>query len=118
MGLCKETELNDGRTLLIREAGVEDAHALLDHVDRISGESDYLNIGSGEFEIELPEEEEFIRKSAETENQLFLVGLIDGAVVATLTFTAGQRPRVKHSGEFGMAVLKPFRTQSIGEASC
>ncbi len=36
------------------------------------------------------------------------MGLVDGAIVSTLSFSAGSRPRLRHSGEFGMSVRKAY----------
>lgn len=102
----RKHHLKDGRVLVIREAAVEDARAVLDYIKGISGESDYLSFGPGEFELSVPEEEEYLRKCRDSDNQLYLLGLIDDMVVSTLTFSAGRRPRVRHSGEFGMSVRK------------
>lgn len=107
-------ELKNGRLLLIREVWVEDARALLDYVERISGESDFLSFGPGEFELTEPEEEEFIRKCLASDNQLYILGSIDDTIVATLHFSAGRRPRVRHSGEFGMSVRKQYWGLGIG----
>ena len=102
----RKHHLKDGRVLVIREAAVEDARAVLDYIKGISGESDYLSFGPGEFELSVPEEEEYLRKCRDSDNHLYLLGLIDDMVVSTLTFSAGRRPRVRHSGEFGMSVRK------------
>ena len=107
-------ELKNGRVLWIREVTVEDARALLDYVQAISGESDFLSFGPGEFELTEPEEVEFIRKCLAADNQLYILGLIDETIVATLTFSAGSRPRLRHSGEFGMSVRKQYWGLGIG----
>ena len=101
-------ELKNGRVLLIREVAVEDARAVLDYVEGISGESDFLSFGPGEFELTEAEEEDFLRKCYDSDNQLYIVGLIDDTIVSTLTFSAGRRPRVRHSGEFSMSVRKQY----------
>jgi hypothetical protein len=44
-------ELKNGHVLLIREVAVNDARAVLDYVQGISGESDFLSSGPGEFEL-------------------------------------------------------------------
>jgi len=36
------------------------------------------------------------------------VGLIDNRICATLSFEAGIRPRNRHTGEFGVSVLKEY----------
>ncbi|MFC1975011.1 hypothetical protein ACFLXQ_01275 [Chloroflexota bacterium] len=53
-------ELKNNRLLLIREAVVNDARAVLDYVQSVSGESDFLSFGPNEFELTEPEEEAFI----------------------------------------------------------
>lgn len=110
----RKHHLKNGHVLVIREAAVEDARAVLDYVEGISGESDFLSFGPGEFELTEAEEEDFLRKYRDSDNQLYIVGLIDDTVVSTLTFSAGRRPRVRHSGEFGMSVRKQHWGLGIG----
>ncbi|NIS80655.1 MAG: GNAT family N-acetyltransferase [Anaerolineales bacterium] len=107
-------ELEDNRVLQIREAVVEDARAVLEYVEGVSSESDFLTFGPGEFELTEREEEEFLRKCLASDNQLFILGTIDDTIVATLNFSAGHRPRVRHSGEFGMSVRKQYWGLGIG----
>jgi RimJ/RimL family protein N-acetyltransferase len=106
--------LADGRVLLIRQAEVGDARAVLDYVNAISGESDFLSFGPGEFDLTEPEEEEFLRKCRATDNQLYIIGLIDDVPVASLSFAGGRRPRLRHSGEFGISVRKEYWGLGIG----
>lgn len=110
----RKRNLKDGRVLLIREALVEDARPLLNYIEEISGESDFLSFGLGEFELTEAEEETFLRKCLDSENQLYILGLIDNMIVSTLGFSAGRRPRLRHSGEFGMAVRKQYWGLGIG----
>ena len=107
-------ELKNGRVLLIREVAVEDARVVLDYVDGISGESDFLSFGRGEFELTELEEQEFIGKCLASDNQLFILGSIDNTIVSILNFSAGRRPRVRHSGEFSMSVRKQYWEFGIG----
>jgi RimJ/RimL family protein N-acetyltransferase len=107
-------ELADGRILLIREAAAEDARSVLAYVQAISGESDFLSFGPGEFELTEPQEEEFLRKCRVADNQLYLLGIIDDVLVAMLSFSGGRRPRLRHAGEFGMSVRRAYWGLSIG----
>jgi RimJ/RimL family protein N-acetyltransferase len=108
--------LKDGRLVWIREATVEDAAALLQYVHAVSGESDYLTFGLGEFEYTLEQEEAFIRQCRAADNQLFILGSLDEAIVALLSFAGGHRPRIRHSGEFSLSVRKELWGQGIGSA--
>jgi RimJ/RimL family protein N-acetyltransferase len=108
--------LADGRGLLIREATVEDAEAVLDYITYIAGESDFLTFGPGEFELTVAEEEEFLRQASESTGRLSLLGVLDGALVASLNFSAGTRPRTRHAGGFGMSVRRHAWGLGIGSA--
>jgi RimJ/RimL family protein N-acetyltransferase len=110
----RKHQLADGRALLIREAEVEDAPSVLAYVNAVSGESDFLSFGPGEFDLTEPEEEEFLRRCRATDNQLYLLGEIDDVLVATLAFAGGRRPRLRHSGEFGMSVRREYWGLGIG----
>ena len=107
-------ELEDGSILQIRQAAVDDARALLEYVHAISGESDFLTFGPGEFELTVPQEEAFIRSCLASDNQIYLVGLVEDEMVATLIFSGGRRRRVRHSGELSMSVRKAFWGLGIG----
>lgn len=52
--------LNDGGILLLREAEVEDAAAILTYIAIIAHESDFLTFGPGEFEVTLEQEKELL----------------------------------------------------------
>ena len=107
-------ELKNGLSLLIREAEVEDAGALISHVNRVGGESDYLTLGPGEFELAEREEADFLRKCRDLENQVYILALTEGQIVGALNFSAGHRPRTRHSGELGMSVRKAYWGLGVG----
>jgi len=106
--------LRNGRVLLIREAAPEDARAVLAYVQGVSEESEFLTFGPGEFELTVAAEEEVLRKYRDSDNQLYILGLIDDTIVATLSFSAGHRRRLRHSGEFSMSVRKQYWGLGIG----
>lgn len=99
---------------VIREVTVGDAQKVVEFQNIISGESDFLTFGAGEFGIGIEEEEKYIERVLQKKNALFLVAEIAGRVVGSLTFSGGDRQRVAHVGIFGMSVLKEFWGQGIG----
>jgi RimJ/RimL family protein N-acetyltransferase len=107
-------QLRDGTVLLVRQATPDDALALLDYVAAISGESDFLSFGPGEFELTEAEERQFLAQCLASQTQLYILGVVEDAIVAALTFSGGRRPRVRHSGEFGMSVRKRYWGLGIG----
>ena len=110
----REHRLENGRTLLIREVLVDDAPAVLRYVHAVSAESPFLTFGADEFEFSEAEERTFIRDAHASANRLFLLGVIDGTVVALLSFSGGRRPRIQHTGEFGISVAKAVWGLGIG----
>ncbi|MFC1878566.1 GNAT family N-acetyltransferase [Chloroflexota bacterium] len=110
----KKHLLKDNSRLVIRQAAPEDAGALLEYIAAISGQSDYLTFGPGEFVLTVPEEEAILHSYRQSDNQLYMLGLVDGIIVSALSFSAGRRPRVRHSGECSMSVRKEYWGQGIG----
>ncbi|MCB0019742.1 MAG: GNAT family N-acetyltransferase [Anaerolineales bacterium] len=106
--------LKDDNTLHIRTAVAADAGAILDHVHAVSAESDYLNFGPGEFTLTEAQEADYLTSCETADNQLYIMGLLDGQVVSTLNFTAGRRARVRHSGEFSLSVRQAYWGLGIG----
>jgi RimJ/RimL family protein N-acetyltransferase len=107
-------QLRNGATLVIRQAVPEDAGALISYIDSISGESDFLTFGPGEFELTEEQEVAILRRFCEADNELYIVGIIDTTIVAALSFSAGKRSRKRHCGEFGMTVRKERWGLGIG----
>jgi len=98
----------DGRALLIREARGRDARAVIAYLDLISQETDFLSFGPGEFHLTENEEIDYLEKCWGAENCLYLLALLEGTVIGTLSFDAGTRPRIQHAGEFGISVLRKY----------
>ncbi len=96
--------LKDGRTLLIRDAVPDEASAILVYFEAVSGESDFLTFGPGEFELNESQEAAYLRAVNADATQFYVIGTIDGEIVAILTFAPGKRQRTRHVGEFALAV--------------
>ena len=65
--------LRDARTLLIRDAVPDDAAAILAYLEVISGESDFLTFGPGEFELNETQEAEYLRGVVRFRDQLVIL---------------------------------------------
>lgn len=110
----KEIRLKDHTTIIIREANVNDAKKMLQYLEQISCESDFLTFGKGEFNLTLQQEEEFIESTSKKKNSLSLIAEHKGEIIGNLNFSGGARPRTIHTGEFGVSVLKDYWGNSIG----
>ena len=112
----RKRRLTNNQLLLVREASAEDVPALLEYIEAISGESDFLSFGRGEFRLSESEEREVLLDYQRSTNKLYALGLIDSEIVSSLSFSAGSRPRIQHTGEFGMSVCKEYWGLGIGSA--
>lgn len=110
----KQLKLPDGNMITIRKARKADAKAILEYIDTICTESDNLTFGKGEFDINIEQEEDFIENASKKNNALYLVAEFENKIIGNLTFSAGKRPRISHSGEFGVGVIKEYWGQGIG----
>ncbi len=110
----QQHEFPDGTVLVLREAIPSDARAVLDHVEAISQESEFTTMSPGESPMSPEEEEAYIRSCKDADNQVFLIGVVDDAIVGTLIFEGGRRQRTRHAGEFGMGVRQSWWGRGIG----
>lgn len=105
-----------GKQAIIRQATKSDAKALLNYLDTIGAESDFLTFGKEGLGITLEDEEAFIESNINKDNTLFLIAEIEGKIIGNLNFTGGPRPRTRHTGEFGVTVLKEYWGHGLGTA--
>ncbi|GHC01004.1 GNAT family N-acetyltransferase [Cerasicoccus arenae] len=103
-----------GKDLTIRAATADDASALIDFVNQVSGESDSLAFGTGEFGVSVEQEVDILNDFAQSPNKVYLVAVVDERIVGGLSFSAGHRPRIQHCGEFGLSILKEYWGKGIG----
>jgi RimJ/RimL family protein N-acetyltransferase len=113
-GLPRYLVLKHDLTLTLRQAGPADAEQLLAFLERVSGESENVTFGPGEFGWRVEDERVFLRQSAQTSTSIYLLAEVAGEIVGTLTFSAGIRPRIQHAGEFGIAVARTHWNLGIG----
>jgi len=99
-------QLRDGRTALIREAVPDDAVRLLRFLDAVTGETDFLSMGPGDFDWPEEKERRFIEDHRQADNKLLLVAEIEGRIVGILGYTGDDRPRLCHTGEFGITISR------------
>ena len=76
--------LRDGQTLTIREAKPGDAAELLAYIEQLAGETQFLTMEPGEFSLTEEQEAHYLRQCAESPNQAYIVGCIDGVIVASM----------------------------------
>ncbi|PKL11661.1 MAG: hypothetical protein CVV52_13075 [Spirochaetae bacterium HGW-Spirochaetae-8] len=105
--------LQDGTPLMLRSARAKDAEAFIHYLEAVAGESENLAISQGE-QLGFEQEDRYMEELANAPNAIFLLALVDEAIVGALTFTCGKRPKLSRSGEFGLSVSKAWWGKGIG----
>jgi len=108
-------KLKDGSNVLIREAEGSDSRQVLDYLELVSAETNFLTFGLGEFGLSENEASEYLENCRSAKNCLYLLAFIDENLVGILSFSAGKRSRVRHTGELSASVLQSY--WGIGVAS-
>ncbi|WP_028389483.1 GNAT family N-acetyltransferase [Legionella fairfieldensis] len=101
--------------LTIKKAEPEDAQEIIDFLNSIGGETDFLTFGQNEFPVSLKEEIDIINECLKKENSLMLVGKINQMIVSQLFLDVSNASRLDHIGHLGLSVKKSHWGQSIGK---
>lgn len=110
----KDIKLKNGEIITILRANKSDGEEILNYINSVSCESDFLTFGEGEFNITVEDEELFIENTLKQDNALFIIAKHKNKIIGNLNFAGGVRSRTKHIGEFGVTVLKEYWNMGIG----
>lgn len=112
--IIKRTELKNGKVLVVREASINDAEAMIKYLNIVGGESDNLLFGKDEFLISIEQEKGYIESMRENENALMVLGIMDNNIVSIAQVAAPPRKRIAHNGELAISVKKEYWGMGIG----
>ena len=97
--------LKDGRTAELRQAILSDAKDIIEYLNCIGGESEFLTFGKDGFPISIVEEEKYI-EHFQAPNQSLWIVRVDGELAAMGDLTAQNAPRISHTSELSISVRK------------
>ncbi|MGL5347253.1 MAG: GNAT family N-acetyltransferase [Peptostreptococcaceae bacterium] len=110
----KNIELKNGGSAIIREAKVNDAKGMLEYCNLVGGETDFLTFGENEFKISLEDEERIIENITNSQNQMFLVAIVNNEIASLASVMSNQKARSKHVGTVGISVKEKYWGLGIG----
>lgn len=105
--------MNKKLNLEIRSPVVADAKDILDYLKVVGGETDNLTFGAEGHPNTVAQEEQFIAALSPSLNQIMLLGLIDGEIIAIGSLFGSNRERMKHSLELGISVKRAYWHQGV-----
>jgi RimJ/RimL family protein N-acetyltransferase len=101
------------KNIQIREALESDAADLIEYVNKIAGQTNFLTFGEGEFNKTKDQEKEIIKDYKKKDNQIFLLAFHKEKIIGALNVHASQKKRLQHIGEFGISVDENHWKQGI-----
>jgi len=110
----KNIELTNNLKLTIAQAALDDAEEIVNFLNVVGGETDFLTFGAHEFPVSVAEEKKTITECLEQKRCLMLVGKIENEIVCQLFLQRSDKPRLAHLGDIGISVSKKFWGLSIG----
>ena len=101
-------------TVEIREATPDDAAALLDYVELVSGESDFLSFGPGEFGLTEDQEYAFLDACRQAANKIYVIAVAKGQIIGGAMCIGADRSRLAHVGMLGISVRQQWSGRGVG----
>ena len=108
--------LRGGHHAVIAPATEHDAAAVLQHLDLVAGETDFLSFGRGEVGLSLEQETAFLRRLQAEDGGLMLKASIDGELAAVASLLRFSRSRVRHGATLGLSIQKRYWAMGLGRA--
>ena len=100
--------------LALREAEQMDAANVIAFLNQVGAESDYMTLDEAGILMDEGQMDSFIQHQAESENQLYLLALLDDEIAGLVSITADFHERIRHIGQVFIVVKKAFWNQGLG----
>lgn len=110
----KEMILKNGKKAILRVPRKEDAQNMINYLNQIGGESDFLTFGENQFSMSLEAEEAWIESYRNSENSLLIVTTIDDEIVSISSISSNKKERTRHNGVLGISILKKYWGEGLG----
>lgn len=100
--------------LALREAEKADAADLIRFLNQVGAESDYMTLDEDGILMDEEQMAQFIQRQAESDNQLYLLALLDNEIAGIVSITADFHERIRHIGQVFIVVKQAFWNQGLG----
>lgn len=100
--------------VLFEEAGPSDAKALVDFMNQVIVETDFLDLGAEAFTLTVEQTAELLDSYRAKADQLCFLAKIGGEIIGILNVTTADSYRVSHIGNIFLAVKKAYWGHGIG----
>ena len=113
----KSYKLKDGLKLLVRKPQLGDEQGLIDYMKVVDGETKFLAREPDEFSFTVEQEAVFIESALSNENAYFVLGEVEGDIMATCSVGLVSTVRRScHRAAMGIAIKKDYWNKGAGKA--
>ena len=113
----KTIPLKNGKTCVLRNGTAQDGQAVLDIFILTHEQTDNLLSYPDEVTFTVEEEADFLRKKAESENEIEILAEVDGKIAGTAGIEQkSPKFKLRHRCEFGISIDKQYWGLGIGRA--
>ncbi|MDU3335347.1 GNAT family protein [Paraclostridium bifermentans] len=110
----KEIKLKNGKAAILRSPIKEDAQAMIDYLNIIGGESDFITFGKNEFSMSVEAEQDYIERVNSMNNSKNVLIIIENEIVGIASITSVQKERMRHNGTLGISLRKKYWGIGLG----
>jgi len=103
------------KSVLIRNAEIEDGENIIEHIKIVDEETIFLAREAGEFQTEKEKEQRLISNWNASKHDLFLVAEIEDEIAGTCELCGNHRKRYVHRADIAIAIKKKFWGMGIGK---
>ena len=101
--------------LIIARPTPHEAPYIIDFLNEVAEETDFLTFAKGEFPFSVVEEQEIITECLEANRSLMLIGKINDLIISQLFLDRSKKKRLSHIGDISITVSKKYWGKSIGK---
>ena len=95
------------------EAKSNDAKEIINYLNIVTGQTDNLNYGNNEINLNTIQEMEFIQEMHENDHSVMILAKDGDKIVGIATLKGHKQSRLKHRADLGVSVLKEYWHQGI-----
>ncbi|PZR21881.1 MAG: GNAT family N-acetyltransferase [Flavobacterium psychrophilum] len=104
----------DGKEIIIREAGENDAAGLIELKKSYIKDTTSIPLYEFEYKNDIQAEKEWIRKFVGESNSLLLVAEHNDKLIGNIDLNGNQRKKLFHTGMIGMGIAYQWQNKKIG----
>ncbi len=101
-------------SIIYREAVASDSQKLLEYLQKVGCETDYLSFGAEGFRISVEQEARFIERFRKNSKDIMLIALDGDEIVANASIECNRIKRYSHRAELSVTVLRDYWRKGIG----